>query len=89
MTHAPSAPQVNTEQIEELVRQFFAATEHEDAPNPADDIFAGADMNSLMAQPMGDEDDEEDPLFTHVTQRAMLHIPVSESEIDDKLQAGP
>jgi hypothetical protein len=87
MTNAPSRPLVDTDQLEELVRQFFASADDAD-PAPSGDIFAGADLSSIIEQ-TGMEQDEQDPLFTHITQRAMLNIPVSEAEVDRKLHDGP
>ena len=86
MPNAPSTPLVDTEQLEELVRQFFAAAEHEADTTPDDDLFEGADISSLLEQA---QDDEFDPIFAAVTQRAMLNISVSEAEIDHKLHDGP
>jgi hypothetical protein len=86
MPNAPSAPLVDTEQLEELVRQFFAAAESEAGPTPDDDLFMGADISSLLEQA---QDYESDPIFAAVTQRAMLNISISEVEIDHKLHDGP
>jgi hypothetical protein len=87
MTQRPDAPMTtDSTPIEELVRQFFEGDSPESLEDVRHDFLAGVDrypMVELSAEE--DEDDEQDALYTEVTQRALLHIPVSEAEIDKRL----
>jgi hypothetical protein len=86
MTHPRNDQIYANTSIEDLVREFFAS-DFDSPPAVVDDFFSGTDVSSLLEAPRENDDaeDEVDPVFTEVTQRALLHIPVSEAELDKRL----